>query len=529
MMLIYLYETTALTDAEGGTEAVRLAFGGGYNHPTAPGYYADHMMQGDSIKFVRSIYRDRLGFGMGSVDAGVITAQNATGEYDWTELAGFGQRARLLLGERDGAYEDFTVVATGRSTSALVGMNSVKIGWKDRAKTLDERVSLGSFAGTNSGTTGLEGTENDIKGQTKPRAWGKLLDIEPVLVNSSLRIFGWNNDRDGARAATHSIDAVRDRGAAWTFGANYADAAALAATAPTQGIYNTCLAESLILMGGSVEMRGVRIDVTIGDTGENYAGAIIQTLLEELGEDSDTINLTELAALDTASDYLQGYYARENSVRDVIDALLKGILAYGAVDSLGVYRFGFVPSATGTAVATLRRGGLGVVLGASDVNIVSIEPVLDTGSKNIPAKSVQVRYAHRWSVIDKSNLADALDDQDKLELSTPWRVTDEETNGIEAQFPDAEQVQYDTYLVDETDAEAVRDALLAIVGQKQRIFRATVAAQPNTVNLFQPGALIDCYHPRFGLSDGYQFFITSVAVDSLNRRVSLTMQGVGSV
>lgn len=532
MAQVYLYETTALTDLIGTEVDIRMCQGRGYNHPSAPGYYEPVLTSDTGARIVRSIYADRLNFGLGTVDAGVVTAVSTKGQFDWMDDAGFGKPAKLLLGDDTDEHSNFTTVIEGRAIAALVGEDTLQIGWEDKTAVLRENASLGTYAGTNSGVTGLEGLATDIAGQRKARGWGKLIDIAPVLVNAPNRTYGWNNTRAGARAPSYSVDAVRVRGSDWTFDQDYANAALLEAASITVGYYATCIAESLVRMGGSTSIDGdVRIDATIGDPGsdENYAGFIINELLEEAGETGATINTTELAALDTAKAYTVGYYTQNDTIQDVIDALLGSILAYGVVDTTGIYRFGFVPATTGTPAVTLRKFGLGVAATATDVNIVSLEPVLETSSKNVPAKSVQIKYGYRWDVQDKANLASGLTDAEKAELSTQWRTTDEVTNGIEAKFSNADAVIYNTFLTEQADAEDVADDLLAIVGIKPKIYKVTVTAQPDTINLFRPGMLLDIYYPRFGLQAGYQFFATRVEVNTRARQVTLIVRGVGSV
>lgn len=531
MAQVYLYETTALTDLIGTEVDIRFCQGRGYNHPSAPGYYEPVLTADTGARLVRSIWQDRLAFGLGTVDAGLISAVAQAGQFDWMEEAGFGQDARLLLLDDTEDYGDAVLVAQGKALSALVGNDVLQIGWEDKTQVLREKASLGLYAGTNVGSTGYEGLATDIGGQSKARAWGELIDISPVLVNASQRTYGWNNTRAGAHAPSDAVNEVRVRGSAWTNDGDETTAANLAAASISVGHYRTCLAESLVRMGGSSSIDGdVRIDVTVGATAaDNRAGAIIYDLLIEAGETAPTINTTELAAIDTAKPYNIGYYTQNDDLADVIDSMLASILAYGVVDTLGVYRFGIIPSSTGTADVTLRKFGLGSYANATDVNIVSLEPVLETSSKNIPAKSVQVRYGYRWDVSDKATLASGLTDAQKAAFSTQWLTTDAATNGIEAQFANADAIIYDTYLTDAGDAEDVRDDLLDIVGIKPKNYKVTVMAQPDTINLFRPGILVNIYYPRFGLDNGYQFIATRVEVNTRTRQVTLIVRGIGSV
>jgi hypothetical protein len=531
MRPVYLYTTTAAINDGGATLPVRFSQGSGYNHPSAPGYFAPILTADEGVLFTRSIYQDQLDFGLGKIDAGVVTGVSLSGEYDWLEDAGFGREAILYLGDESSAFNTFTVVAKGRASSALVGTETLQIGWEDQTQLLANAVSPKTFLGTNNGPIGLEGTENDIKGKAYPRAFGKVLDIEPVLVNSSLRIYGWNYTYAGQRALTAQILDVRVRGSSWTFVADYPNAAALAASTPTVGFYNTCENESLILMGGSTAIDGdVRLDVVVGSTAQaNYTGGIVKQLLLEAGVSLSEINVTELNMLDTVRPYYTGYYTNSDTVEQVVDDLLASVLAYGVIDPLGVYRFGFIPTVVGTPTVTLREFSQGVSASTSDINITTLEPVLDTASKNIPAKSVKVNYRRRWDVQDKANLATGLNDQTKLDLSTEYLTTTVLDNDVTDKFLNAKDVEYSTLLVDEVDAIEIRNALGEVTKVKPKIYRVTVAATPETIGLFRPGITVNCYYRRFGLSSGYQFFVTAVRVDTRQKFVEMTLRGIGSV
>jgi len=533
-MLTYLYETTVLTDPTTSVP-LRLAAGAGYNDPSAPGYFSPVIMQDSTgAIFTKSIYQSRLDFGLGALDAGVISFA-ASSDLDWLADGGFGQPATLKLGDSDAAYNTFTLVATGVASNALIGVETGEIGWQDRTKNLDKPISTSFFAGTNVGSTGLEGLATDIKNQRKPRCWGKLDDIEPILLNGPQRIYGWNYTIDGTRKATATVRAVRVRGSAWTpwTTPNYANAAALQAASITVGYYATCLAESLIKMGGSASIDGaVRVDVTIGaTTAANYTGAIVTEILTDMGE-AAAITGAELAAIDTAKPYLTGYYTADATARDCVTALLNSVLAWGYCDQYGAYRFGFIPTSLGTASVSLRRFGVGVAATDTDVNIISLSPLLAGAEKGVPAKSVQVRFGRRWGAQEVSNLATGLTDAEKATYSTEWQVTDIATSSdVENQFTNADDVVFDTLLYTSADAVSLRDALASLLNKKEKRFSIDVVATASTVELFRPGILVNVFHERFGMQNGYQCVITKVRAEATaqNTAISLELLGIDYV
>lgn len=523
---MYLYETTATVNLAGQTVPLRLAQGRGYNQPSAPGYYAPVLSDTDGVVFTRSIYSSSLAFGMGSVDAGVVTGVAMGGEYDWLADAGMGKEARLLVGIEETAYNDLVVFAVGKATAALVGNETFEIGWEDKTSVLTEKISKGTFLGTNSGTTGLEGLSTDIKGRSYPRTFGKVKNIAPFLANASNRTYSWNYSRTGTRVATTTIDAVRVRGSAWTFTADYATPALLAAASISVGYYGTCKAQSLLRMGGSTSIDGnVRIDVTVGTA---RVGAIVSAILQEIGETSGTISLTDLAALDAAAAYDVGYYATDDAINDVIDDLLKSILAYGIVDNLGVYRFGRIPTVTGSASLSIRQFGVGVAAKDTDVNLIKLEPLLDN-TKNIPASKVTVKYRRRWDVESIADLATGLTDVEKADISSEWLSTDPVTTGVDIMYPNATEVEFSTLLLNSADASTIRGQLATLVGKPPKNYKVTIAAEAGTIDILRPGVLVDLFYDRFGLDSGYQFIVTQVGVNTQSNVVSLVLRGIDNV
>ena len=85
------------------------------------------------------------------------------------------------------------------------------------------------YLGNNVLPNGLEGTADDIKGKTKPKVYGKVFNIEPMMVNTSKLIY------QASDSDVYDIPNVYDKGAALTRGSDYADSAAMLATAPSQG------------------------------------------------------------------------------------------------------------------------------------------------------------------------------------------------------------------------------------------------------------------------------------------------------
>lgn len=164
------------------------------------------------------------------------------------------------------------------------------------------------------------------------------------------------------------MNKVRYAGVPWTFATSagtsgdFATSTALIAylTANnlTTGLYVTCLAESLVAMGGNATITSaVRIDVTIeANASDRYAATLWQQVLQRAGVALASISTSDVAALNTAAPYEAGYYATGSvTFRTITDAMASSVAACYVPDRLGAYRIYQMVSPAGTPVAAFKR------------------------------------------------------------------------------------------------------------------------------------------------------------------------------
>jgi hypothetical protein len=517
-MSFVIFETTAKESGSPSDVPVRLGTIG-YNDPTAPAYFAPVLKQSQAIVVSKAIYPSRLAFGFGNESFAVISALNSDGAFDDYASYGWGFSATVKIGNDGDAYGDLQPVFNGRITGVALRRDLIDFVWRSRYDILDKPLSSSTFAGTG----GLEGDADTIGGQRKPRAGGVLYNIDPVLIDATHRIFAWNYDDAGNRAPSHSIDEVRLNGSAWTFHADYADAAALVASNPSVGHYNTCKAESLVKMGGSVAIDGnVRFDVTIEATAaQRYAGALAKALLIEAGLGACGVSFN---ALDTAAPYEAGYYEAESTRKEVIDGLLGSVLACAYLCNDGrAYAVRLLEPANETAVATLRRMAWESAAADDDIAIFDIEPVTSNDADfGAPAKEVRINYRWNRSPLDRGNVAAAVADNIKQQLSQEWRTTAPAFDGaIAAQFANAAEVLHDTWLHNLADAQAVRDDLLTIEGKLRRRYNVKARLTPELAAQVTVGKVVHIVYNRFGFDAGRNALVLRVDVDASQRNAIL--------
>lgn len=344
MALIFLYETTAM-DTLGVIHPIRLSTGGGYNHPSAPGFFEPRIKANtDGLRIKQSIFSDRRTFGFGEADYGYIEVINVDRALDdWIDY-GFGRVATVKIGDEQDEYDSFQLVMVGVAGSILPAIETLKIGWKERIEELDTPLQSALFLGNNDGVTGLEGTPKDIGGTRKPYTAGRLLNYPPVLLNSSTRMMGWRWDTDGSRLPTFNLVKLRVLGSEnWASIGDFSDPTTLSAQSLTSGQYATCLSESLVKIGGGspANLSGiVGIDAMIEqDDHKQHAAYQIQSLLLKAGIPSSRIHVADIEALELIAPYSVQVAVRDETVREILDQVMQSVMAVGWVDKNEQYRF----------------------------------------------------------------------------------------------------------------------------------------------------------------------------------------------
>jgi hypothetical protein len=528
-MKIYLFTSFVYTNNSPAIQSVYASTGGGYNHPSSPQFHEGRIANNSGIEVFRSIF-SRGEFGAGEIRFGLLEVVNNDGALDDWLTYGWGRCAELSVVDADEAYNTRQIVLSACIESLTPSSDIFSLQWTPRYRPLlDKPVSKGLFAGDNfsSPSTGLEGAE-DIKGERKPRAKGKLKNISPVMVNAAERVFAWNYDKDGNRDATHSIDAVYFNGSPWTFHNDFADADALISGHHNGvGHYSTCKAESLILMGGTVPLNGtITMDVTIeANASDRYAGALLEYFMEDAGIPSANIYDSDVASLNSSAPYEIGIYMKDESYIDVCDKIAASVAAWYMPDRFGMYRMGQVTVPSGTEDVTFKRFDIDTVATSTEFELINIQPV-PTSIDYIPAREVRVLFQRNWTPLDRANIAGAVTDQDIQFFTSEWRTTDPIVNTVNAdKHLNAQVLTFETCLYNESDAEAMRAVFAAIYEDQRREYDVEISYNSNSISLIDIGNIVKIVYPKLGMSSGKKFNIHGVELNVLNNIANIKLWG----
>ncbi len=505
--------------AAGESTAVYIADTGHMTTPDdTPGnaYFEGRLTLPPSFEI--TMFKDGVTGGKSDGGFGEIEAANPDGGLD--ALAGYAFDGRAWTFRRGDRFDTATTVASGVIESVEISWDTVRFNIRDRSAELETPIQTNLYAGDNSGPTGVEGTEDDLKDKEKPLAFGYCLNVPCVCVNSSTLIY---QVHDGQ---IHAVGAVYDKGAALTATADYTDLAALQAATFTAGHYATCLALGLIRLW--VTPAGdVTADIEGDAAGGVYvstAGAIVSRILTtRTGYTTADFSAADLATLDAANPAPVGLFIEAGDSTDIdeaIDTLLRSVGAAWGPDSTGFFRFQRLEAPAGTPVKTLT--GTEVL----DNDNLARLPAHDVAG-GVPYWRVRVKYARNWTKQNASSLAGVVTDARRAWLAEEWRTVSVEDALVLTAHPFAPTLEVETYLTDAAAALAEAARLLALHGAERA--RYTVPLDPSEAMGIEIGDVVELDLDRFVSPGGQLFVVVGISrdgeTDTDSEAVELTLYG----
>ena len=253
-------------------------------------------------------------------------------------LADYAVDGRLLtlrLVDDDTAVD--VLVAT--VASLAFGERSVTVRLRDPQSLLQLPLGLSRYAGDNVLPDGVEGTQDDIAGTTKPRIYGSVENCTPVLVNTSKLIYQVHDSADV------TVTAVRDRGVPLTPAGEALDLADLLASSPAAGEWRWF--EGYIALGAT-PAGTLTCDATRASAG---AGQVFSELAAP-----HVVPAGDVSALDAVG--AVGLYVRGDSTpAELLDRLAAGVGAYWAFNAAGEIRVVLLQAPDVAPVQSRQAGG----------------------------------------------------------------------------------------------------------------------------------------------------------------------------
>lgn len=471
-------------------------------------FYDGRIQQPANIQ--RFAFRDGRTFGRTQVGFGEMVLVNNDGALDGMLNYSFsGRRITIRLGvisPNANGIPTWVNVIRGTMEQAEFSWQKVTVRVRDRQQDLTKPIQQNRYAG---GGGTLEGQDTDIKDKPKPLVFGKLYNIAPPQVNTSLRIYQLHEGQLG------TVDAVFDRGVLLTAGAAYTSQADMTTNAPAAGqyrVWNDATAGCFIRLG-SQPSGTVTADVTRGGT--ITVGQMFNAILLKAGIAASDISSADITALDAAVNYQAGVYAgfdRDYNALELLDEMCASVGAWYGCDAFGVFRIGRIELPTGTEVGSLTT-----------TDILKIERIAsrDPGV-GVPAWRVKLAYQKVQTVQpDLSNVPDG----HKNFVSQQYRRQQAEDATVKVSNILSPELEFRTVLWNKADALAEAQRLLTIYKTRRDVYEVTIRVDSALASVLDIGRIVQLQVNRFGMSSGKKFLIIGLRSNLRNYQFDLTLWG----
>lgn len=475
-----------------------------------PGNFERHLR-------ARGIQGGSVGTGDVLLTSGSPGGSVATLDYllDWA-FDGYSITIQSLTNIRQ-AVSLATTLFVGTIEQLLTGDAYNKLGFKihDRLSDLDLPFLTATYAGTT--ITGGDGTADgnlDLKGNKKQKIYGTVYNVEPQISNPFDLVL------DFSHGAVSSI-VLYDGALELTNDGDVANLAALLAWVKVPGHYKTCLALGKAVAGGMAEF-GWTADVVEGSTspaGQRTAAQILRRMFEYYGISEGGLVPETFAALDNYNSSECGIIIRDDetflsAARRLLDGPGADVLP-NSLGKFGVWYFTAPSTSPDSATVELEED---TIIGDSLQRIAT-----ESTGRGVAVYRVTMRYAHNELVMNTTQIAGAVSDDQRTFVGSEWRSVVEEDLSVLDRHRNAIEVSFDTCFISSADAEAEAARHLALFSVRRDAYR--VKAMLDYANAAAIGSVVSLKAPRFGLDNGQKFIVIGRVDDYENKTVELDLWG----
>jgi hypothetical protein len=418
-----------------------------------------------------------------TLDLGSFSIINADGDLD-SIVRGYsidGRRVRVLLGLSSYRYDQFTPIFTGRMAQWGNDLSKVNIVVRDESYRLEKPMQTDIYDGSGGYNGGA-----DLLGKPRPMTFGQVLNVSPPLIDSANLIFQVHH------RTIQSVDAVYDRGATITAGANYATYAALVAAVVSAGTYATCLTFGLIRLG-STPSGLITADIK-GDASATYidtTGAIGKRIIKDFGGLVDTeLDLASYVDFEAGLPGTVGWWRGTDpiNVNSALDEIMGHCAAWWGAMPDGPIQVGRLT----TPSATLYT------LALDESDQIKLE-ILDPLNGTFPPRFRQrVGYQKNWTPQQDTDLAGAVTAARRQFLAEGYRLVKSEDLTVQTKFQLAVDPEpLPSLFYNSSDASTLAASLLSLYGAARQTVRVTLDLKGLGARLSSTVLLT---HPR--LNDG---------------------------
>lgn len=469
----------------------------------------------------RSLFRPGATYGLAEVGVGNVVISNADRELDkLIEYDFSGRNFVVRKGTKTSAYPSgFTTLLTGVTSVVEHTWRTIIFSIHDKLKYLYDRpVQSVRYAGNNAIPNGVEGLEDDLKGQPKPILKGKVENINPPLVNTSKQTLQISHYQ------INSIDAVYAGGVSVTPGtahASLSDLQAATVSAGTYDYYLGSLSDGAYLRIGSNITNTITVDATEGNSDSDRTAAQIAKwfLLNPGLVDNADLNAASITDLDTANSAVVGIWigAEEKKMGEVLEEVLGSIGATLIQDREGEYKLVRFESPSGSPLTTITK--YKVIDNLNGVERLASNDFND----GISAPYCILNYRKNYTLQNEADLASAALTRMTYSKEEYRKVFSAEDADIVAKYLLAFPWEFFTLLTNATDAQTEVDRRQTLYGTRREIIR--IRCENRFTSSVDLNSLIQVQLDAYDWSEGKLFRVIGVEEDFDANKTILTLWG----
>lgn len=397
-MIQYLIEMTVYDPAIPGVKTLYYSTRGYTSLPTdtpANQFYDNRVVQAGNYE--QSMFQPGKTSGISQVGFGEVRLANSDGALD--HLIDYGSDGRIIVFKIITALGILLLPACSMEQPEF-NNSEITVRIKDPQMVFNAPIQPTKYLGNNALPLGIEGAD-DIKGKPKPLSFGKVFNVTPALVNTSMLIYQ-------VHESTATVPAAYDKGVELLQGADYADQVAMEAVSPQPGEYRVCPTLGCFRLGAS-PVGQVTADVIEGATSADRTAAQVAKRIAARVISAGDISTADVTALDSANSAEVGIYINaESTVLSALDQVLGSVGAwygFAADRNLRMQQF------------TAPVGPPDVTLGPNDFRSLDRIASNDAG-RGVPTWRVNLNYAKNYTV-QTSDLAGVIAGREWIEAYIP--------------------------------------------------------------------------------------------------------------
>ena len=438
----------------------------------------------EPITFSRTMFSSGRVGGFSRPGFGNLVLSNGDGELD--DFAGYAWDSReveVKVGEFGAGISNFFTIFKGESKTIEFDDETVEVVLRDNQEDFEIEFPPNVYTDVS--------LSDNILGKPIPLCFGEVRNIEPVLIDSTNRVYQVSDGEINA------VSAVYQGGVALTLTTDY-----------TVDLTNGKI--TLVADPTGIITADVQGYVDSGSTYLTSAADIAREIVTTFGglADPGDLDTASLTALNTANNSTVGIYVdKSTTILKVLDELANSVGAFYGFNRSGEFEMTRLELASGTADAEFDL-----------TNIIEVQ----RQSSATPNHRVRVGYDKNYKVMSESDFGSSITTAQRDYLVRDMLFESDSTASIRTIYPNSEELVIEALFAASSAASTEATRLLALYGSQRDFYTIRVKTQPYTLKL---NDVVQIAFDRYNLASGKKFRVITITEDAASNEVELELWG----